>query len=31
LPQLEKKLEATGVQEVIDEMQKQIDEWKEVK
>ena len=31
LPQLEKKLEATGVQDVIDEMQKQIDEWKEVK
>lgn len=31
LPQLQKKLEATGVQEVIDEMQKQIDEWKETK
>ncbi|HIX29709.1 MAG TPA: ABC transporter substrate-binding protein [Candidatus Blautia stercoravium] len=28
LPQLLKKLEATGVQDVIDEMQKQIDEWK---
>ena len=28
LPKLQKKLEATGVQEVIDEMQKQIDEWK---
>lgn len=29
LPQLEKKLQATGVQEVIDEMQAQIDDWKE--
>lgn len=28
LPQLLKKLEATGVQDVMDEMQKQIDEWK---
>lgn len=28
LPQLQKKLEATGVQDVIDEMQSQIDEWK---
>lgn len=28
LPQLQKKLEATGIQDVIDEMQKQIDEWK---
>lgn len=28
IPQLEKKLEATGVDKVIDEMQKQIDEWK---
>ena len=28
LPQLEKKLEATGIDKVIDEMQKQIDEWK---
>ena len=28
VPQLLKKLEATGVQDVIDEMQKQIDEWK---
>lgn len=31
LPKLQKKLEATGVQEVIDEMQKQIDEWKKTK
>ena len=31
LPQLEKKLEATGVQDVIHEMQKQIDEWKATK
>lgn len=31
LPQLQKKLEATGVQEVIDEMQRQIDEWKQSK
>lgn len=29
LPQVEEKLKATGVQEVIDEMQKQIDDWKE--
>lgn len=28
LPQLLKKLEATGIQDVIDEMQKQIDQWK---
>ena len=28
LPELQKKLEATGLQKVIDEMQKQIDEWK---
>lgn len=28
LLQLQKKLEATGLQKVIDEMQKQIDEWK---
>lgn len=28
LPQLQKKLEATGIQDVIDEMQKQLDEWK---
>lgn len=28
LPRLEKKLEATGIDKVIDEMQKQIDEWK---
>lgn len=28
LPKLQKKLEATGVQDVIDEMQKQIDAWK---
>ena len=31
LPKLQKKLEATGIQEVIDEMQSQIDEWKEQK
>lgn len=31
LPQLMKKLEATGVQEVIDEMQRQIDEWQTTK
>ena len=31
LPQLQKKLEATGVQDVIDEMQSQIDEWKDGK
>lgn len=31
LPQLQKKLEATGVQEVIDEMQRQIDEWQATK
>lgn len=31
LPQLQKKLEATGVQEVIDEMQRQIDDWKQSK
>lgn len=31
LPQLQKKLEATGVQDVIDEMQRQIDEWKATK
>ena len=28
LPKLQEKLEATGVQKVIDEMQNQIDEWK---
>lgn len=28
LPQMQKKLEATGIQDVIDEMQRQIDEWK---
>lgn len=31
LPKLMAKLEATGVQEVIDEMQKQVDEWKAAK
>lgn len=31
LPQLQKKLEATGVQEVVDEMQRQIDEWQKTK
>lgn len=31
LPQMQKKLEATGIQEVIDEMQRQIDEWKTTK
>lgn len=31
LPQLKKKLEAAGIQKVIDEMQRQIDEWKTVK
>ena len=31
LPKLQEKLEATGVQDVIDEMQKQIDEWKATK
>lgn len=31
LPELERKFEATGVQDVIDEMQKQIDEWKTTK
>lgn len=31
LPQLQKKLEATGVQDVIDEMQRQIDEWQTTK
>lgn len=31
LPQLQKKLEATGYQEVITEMQRQIDEWKKTK
>ena len=31
LPQLQKKLEATGIQDVIDEMQRQIDEWKAAK
>jgi putative aldouronate transport system substrate-binding protein len=31
LPQLNKKLEATGIQDVIDEMQRQIDEWKATK
>lgn len=28
LPQMEKKFEATGIDQVIDEMQKQIDDWK---
>lgn len=28
LPKLQEKLEAAGIQEVIDEMQRQIDEWK---
>lgn len=31
LPQLQKKLEATGVQDVINEMQRQIDEWQATK
>lgn len=31
LPKLQKKLEATGIQDVIEEMQRQIDEWKESK
>lgn len=31
LPQLQKKLEATGIQDVIAEMQRQIDEWKAAK
>lgn len=31
LPQVQKKLEATGVQDVIDEMQKQINEWQKTK
>lgn len=31
LPKLQEKLEATGIDKVIDEMQKQIDEWKESK
>lgn len=31
IPELIRKLEATGIQEVIDEMQKQIDEWKKTK
>lgn len=31
LPKLLKKLEATGVQDVISEMQRQIDEWKKTK
>lgn len=31
LPQMQKKFEATGIQDVIDEMQRQIDEWKETK
>lgn len=31
LPQLQKKLEATGIKDVIAEMQKQIDEWKKTK
>ena len=28
LPKLQEKLEATGIDKVIDEMQRQIDEWK---
>ena len=31
LPQLQKKMEATGIQDVIVEMQNQIDEWKKTK
>lgn len=31
LPQMQKKFEATGIQKVIDEMQRQIDEWKATK
>ena len=31
LPKLQEKLEATGIDKVIEEMQKQIDEWKEAK
>lgn len=31
LPQMQKKFEATGIQDVIDEMQTQIDEWKKTK
>ena len=31
LPKLLEKLEATGIDKVIDEMQRQIDEWKETK
>ena len=31
LPRLKKKLEAAGIQKVIDEMQRQIDEWKAAK
>ncbi len=31
LPQLQKKLEAAGIKDVIDEMQKQVDQWKAAK
>lgn len=31
LPELNKKLEAAGIQDVIDEMQRQVDEWKAAK
>lgn len=31
LPKLQEKFEATGIQDVIDEMQSQIDEWKKTK
>lgn len=31
LPKLQEKLEASGIQEVIDEMQAQVDQWKETK
>ena len=29
LPELNKKLEAAGIQDVIDEMQRQVDAWKD--
>lgn len=31
LPKLQEKLEAAGIDKVIEEMQKQIDEWKAAK
>lgn len=31
LPKLQEKLETTGIQKVIDEMQRQVDEWKETR